>query len=165
MTIRIATLFFVILATMAPAHAQESEPPKRVVIAASTVFDGRGKIIHNARVVIEGAKIVAIDQKSGPVDYDLRGLTVMPGWIDAHVHLSWTFGLDGKNAGAEAATPFAKLEVAKNALATLNAGFTTVQSVGSPIDVEFREAFARRRLPGPSVLTSAQPLIGQGPQN
>src|SRR2546421_1902616 len=49
-------------------------------------------IFHNTRIVIEGSKIVAIDPKAGPVDYDLRGLTVMPGWIDAHVHLTWIFG-------------------------------------------------------------------------
>src|SRR5439155_18100288 len=49
---------------------------KRTVIAASTVLDGKGHIFHNTRIVIEGPKIVAIDPKAGPVDYDLRGLTV-----------------------------------------------------------------------------------------
>jgi len=64
---------------------------KRIVIAAGTVFDGRGKILRNTRIVIEGSKIVAIDPKAGPVDYDLRGLTVLPGWIDAHAHITWIF--------------------------------------------------------------------------
>ena len=36
-------------------------------------------------------------RQAGPVDYDLRGLTVLPGWIDAHVHITWSFGKDGKN--------------------------------------------------------------------
>src|SRR5688572_21251189 len=72
---------------------------RRVVIAAGTLFDGKGRVLRNTRVVIEGAKIVALDPKAGPVDYDLRGLTVMPGWIDAHVHITWSFGKDGKNAG------------------------------------------------------------------
>jgi len=54
--------------------------------------------MRNTRIVIEGSKIVAIDPKATPVDYDLRGLTVMPGWIDAHVHITWSFGKDGKNA-------------------------------------------------------------------
>ena len=57
-------------------------------------------MLHDTRLVIEGAKIVAIDPTAGPLDYDLRGLTVLPGWIDAHVHIAWFFGKDGKLAGA-----------------------------------------------------------------
>ena len=72
---------------------------KRIVIAVSTMLDGKGRVLHDTRIVIEGSKIVAVDPKAEPVDYDLRGLTVMPGWIDAHVHLTWIFGKDGKNAG------------------------------------------------------------------
>jgi imidazolonepropionase-like amidohydrolase len=72
---------------------------QRIVIAASTVLDGKGGVLRDTRIVIEGPKIVAIDPKAGPVDYDLRGLTVLPGWIDAHVHITWSFGRDGKNAG------------------------------------------------------------------
>jgi imidazolonepropionase-like amidohydrolase len=68
----------------------------RIVIAASTVLDGKGGVLHDTRIVIEGSKIVAIDHKAGPVTYDLRGLTVLPGWIDAHVHITWTFGANGK---------------------------------------------------------------------
>src|SRR3984893_2742020 len=71
---------------------------KRIVIAASTVLDGKGRVLRNTRIVIEGSKIVAIDPKASPVDYDLRGLTVLPGWIDAHAHVTWSFGKDGKNA-------------------------------------------------------------------
>src|SRR6266852_85869 len=72
---------------------------KRIVIGASTVLDGQGHVLRNTRIVIEGSKIVAVDPKAGPVDYDLRGLTVLPGWIDAHVHITWSFGPDGKYAG------------------------------------------------------------------
>src|SRR5688572_4258757 len=79
--------------------AQTPAPNKRIVIAASAVFDGNGRVLSDTRIVIEGAKIVAIDPKAGPVDYDLRGFTVLPGWIDAHVHLTWSFGKDGKNVG------------------------------------------------------------------
>src|SRR4029077_7448135 len=68
---------------------------KRVVIAASTVLNGKGRVLRNTRIESDGTKIVAIDRRAGPVDYDLRGLTVLPGWIDAHVHITWTFGKDG----------------------------------------------------------------------
>ena len=137
---------------------------KRTVIAASTVLDGKGHIFLNTRIVIEGSKIVAIDPKAGPVDYDLRGLTVMPGWIDAHVHLTWIFGKDGKNAGQGGTIPEAVYAAASNAYVTLMAGFTTVQSIGSLADIPLREAIAKGSLPGPRILTSAEPLVGRGPQ-
>ncbi|HEV2913438.1 MAG TPA: amidohydrolase family protein [Pyrinomonadaceae bacterium] len=143
--------------------AQTLAPKRqRIVIAASTVLDGRGRVLRNTRIVIEGSKIVAIDPKAGPVDYDLRGLTVLPGWIDAHVHITWSFGRDGKNAGAGGTTQEAAYQAASNAWVTLMAGFTTVQSVGSPTDVPLRESIARGTLPGPRILTAVEPLMGRG---
>ena len=138
------------------------QTPKRVVIAANTILDGKGHVLRNTRIVVEGSKIVAIDPKAGPVDYDLRGLTVMPGWIDAHVHLTWIFGKDGKNAGQGGTTPAAIYSAASNAYVTLMAGFTTVQSIGSPADIPLRDAINKGLLPGPRILTSAEPLVGQG---
>jgi imidazolonepropionase-like amidohydrolase len=137
---------------------------KRIVIAASALLDGKGRVLHNTRIVIEGSKIVAIDPKAGPVDYDLRGLTVLPGWIDAHVHITWSFGKDGKNAGSGGTTPEATLQAASNAWVTLMAGFTTVQSVGSPADLPLRDAIAKGSLPGPRILTAVEPLMGRGDQ-
>lgn len=136
--------------------------PKRIVIAASTVLDGKGRVLHNTRIVIEGSKIAAIDPKAGPVDYDLRGLTVLPGWLDAHVHITWSFGKDGKNAGPAGTTQEAAYESAANAWVTLMAGFTTVQSVGSPTDLPLRDAISTGKLPGPRILTAVEPLVGQG---
>lgn len=162
-----AVLWIVVLrpCTMAqPTSQPTSERKPRIVIAASTVLDGRGRVLHNTRVVIEGSKIVAIDPKAGPVNYDLRGLTVMPGWIDAHVHLTWFFGKDGKLAGAEATPAEAAFAAASNAWVMLMAGFTTVQSVGSPADLPLRDAITRGMLPGPRILTSAEPLTGRGEQ-
>lgn len=144
------------------SQGRATEHGKRIVIAADTLFDGKGKVLHDTRMVIEGAKIVAIDAKAGPVDYDLRGLTVMPGWIDAHVHITWSFGPDGKNAGQGGTTPEAAYAAASNANATLLAGFTTVQSVGSPVDIPLREAIAHGVIPGPRILTSAEAIMGRG---
>src|SRR5438552_2928095 len=142
--------------------AQTPTTSKRIVVAASTVLDGKGHVLRNARIVVEGSKIVAIDTTAGPVDYDLRGLTVLPGWIDAHVHITWSFGKDGKNAGPGETTQDAAYRAAANAWVTLMAGFTTVQSVGSPNDVPLRDAIAKGSLPGPRILTANQPLAGQG---
>jgi imidazolonepropionase-like amidohydrolase len=133
---------------------------KRTVIAANFVLDGRGKLLRDTRIVVEGGKIVAINPKAEPVDYDLRGLTVMPGWIDAHVHITWSFGPDGKNAGGGGTTPELVLRSASNAWLTLMAGFTTVQSMDNA--VALRDAIAAGLLPGPRILTNVAALAGQG---
>jgi imidazolonepropionase-like amidohydrolase len=142
----------------APASPQK----KRIVIAARVLFDGRGHVLRDTRIVVEGSKIVALDPKATPVDYDLRNFTVMPGWIDSHVHITWSFGADGKNAGADETTQFAAYQAASNAWRTLMAGFTTVQSVGSPADVPLRDAIAKGEIPGPRILTAVEPLEGKG---
>src|SRR5437588_8413675 len=153
-----------ILVVCAPQSisSQTSMQSKRIVIAASTVLDGKGHVLRNTRIVIEGSKIISIDPKAGPVTYDLRGLTVLPGWIDSHVHITWSFGRDGKNAGPGETTQDAAYAAASNAWLTLLAGFTTVQSVGSPTDVPLRDAIAKGSLPGPRILTAIEPLFGQG---
>ena len=126
------------------------------------VLDGRGEVLRNTRVVIEADRIVALDPAAAPVDYDLSGLTVLPGWIDAHVHLTWIFGKDGKNTAGGDITEDAPYRTAANAWTTLMAGFTTVQSVGSERDVHLRDTIAEGLLPGPRILTSLDGLIGQG---
>ncbi|MFZ0819591.1 MAG: amidohydrolase family protein [Candidatus Acidiferrales bacterium] len=160
----LGTLGVCVLAQGIHSQAPVQSPPanRRIVIAASTVLDGKGGVMHNTRIVIEGSKIVAIDPKAGPVDYDLRGLTVLPGWIDAHVHITWSFGPNGKNAGAGGTTQEAAYQAASNAFVTLMAGFTTVQSVGAPNDVPLRDAIAKGILAGPRILTAVEPLQGRG---
>src|SRR5690242_18797239 len=145
-------------------QAQTPAPARRIVIAAGTILDGKGNVIKNSRIVVEGDRIVAIHPKASPVDYDLRGLTVLPGWIDAHAHTTWSFGKDGKNAGAGETTQDAAYKAAANAWVTLTAGFTTIQSVGSPTDLPLRDAIARGELPGPRILTAVEPLVGRGEQ-
>jgi imidazolonepropionase-like amidohydrolase len=157
-------VFATALVAIAPSgRAQTSSAPqKRIVIAAKTILDGRGHVLHDTRIVVEGSKIVAIDAKAGPVDYDLGTLTVLPGWIDAHVHITWSFGRDGKNAGAGGTSQEDAYQAASNAFVTLMAGFTTVQSVGAPNDVPLRDAIAKGLLPGPRILTAVEPLQGRG---
>jgi imidazolonepropionase-like amidohydrolase len=144
------------------ASSQVSAPGKRIVIAACTVLDGKGGVLHDARIVVDGSKIVGIDPKAGPVDYDLRGLTVLPGWIDAHAHITWNFGKDGKNAGMSGTTQEDAYQSASNAWVTLMAGFTTVQSPGAANDIPLRDAIAKGKLAGPRILTAVEPLFGQG---
>src|SRR5689334_19004242 len=169
-TIRVASfiIFLAIFAVIGAAAESNPAPVSpqrtRVVIAAKMLFDGRGKVLRGTHIVVEGSKIVALDPKATPVDYDLREFTVMPGWIDSHVHITWSFGADGKNAGADETTQFAAYQAESNAWRTLMAGFTTVQSVGSFTDVPLRDAIAKIKIPGPRILTAVEPLEGKGEQ-
>jgi imidazolonepropionase-like amidohydrolase len=101
---------------------------------------------------------VRIEASATPVTYDLRGLTVLPGWIDTHVHIDWHFGPNGKLGDKDETPEQATLAYAANAWKTLQAGFTTVQALGSTHDKDLRDAIARGDIPGPRLLTSLQPI-------
>ena len=67
-----------------------------IVLQTSTILDGKGGIQKNQQIVIEGSRIREIRPGKSRPTYDLRGLTLMPGWIDAHVHLTWHFDANHK---------------------------------------------------------------------
>jgi len=164
-TASIILCFLIIVGVCATAQPNPTTAParkNRIVIGAGMLLDGRGHVLRDTRIVVEGSKIMALDPKALPVDYDLRGFTVLPGWIDSHVHITWSFGENGKNAGADGTTQFAAYQSASNAWLTLMAGFTTVQSVGSPTDVPLRDEIAKGAIPGPRILTAIEPLEGRG---
>ncbi len=152
---RIAAIGVLLLAT-APLAAAE-----RVTIRAGRLIDGRGHARGAATVVVEDGRIVSVSGKTdGTPTYDLRRFTLLPGLIDVHAHVGWHFNgqdrlhTDGDGESADEAA----LAGAANAYATLAAGFTTIQSPGSPDDGPLRDAVARRGLPGPRILTSLEPL-------
>jgi imidazolonepropionase-like amidohydrolase len=139
--------------TVAPAAAQQ------VTIRAAAVLDGKGGVFRNAVVAVEGSRIVKVgDGAAETVTYDFQRFTVLPGMIDAHVHVGNHFGKDGRAVTPGETPAEAALYGAANAYAMLMAGFTTVQSIGSPTDVPLRDAIASGRLPGPRLLTAVNPL-------
>ena len=94
--------------------------------------------------------------------YDLARLTVLPGWIDVHVHPTWHFDANGRLAGENEPKERTVLAGAANSWKMLAAGFTTVESLGSPLDEDLRDAIEHRGLPGPRILTSLEPISGRG---
>src|SRR3954451_19411918 len=76
-----------------PSHAQSAgraeDTPARIVIRTPVLLDGKGGMLEDQQVVIEGSKILSVGPGIGPVTHDLAGLTLMPGWIDTHVHMGW----------------------------------------------------------------------------
>lgn len=125
-----------------------------VTIRAARVFDGTGKIIPNGVVAVQGSKIIAVDQRQGPVTYDLGDVTLLPGLIDVHVHLNWIFNSQGKYGGGGDTADYTTQAVLENARRTLMAGFTTVQSLGAASDKPLRDAIAAGVVVGPRLLTS-----------
>jgi imidazolonepropionase-like amidohydrolase len=133
------------------------------IIRAPRVIDGRGHLYRNAAVVVDGTKIVAIDEHPKRADIELADATLMPGGVDTHVHIGWHFDAAGKSAPGEADSKEPPAEMAlyaaENAYRTLMGGVTTVQSLGAPIDKPLREAIARGTLPGPRILTALDPIF------
>jgi imidazolonepropionase-like amidohydrolase len=138
------------------AFAAQASPS--ITIRAGRVLDGRGGVARDILLQIDDGRITRIGRGTGKVTHDLSTSTLMPGWIDTHVHIGWHFGKDGRfdNSGE---TPAQRaLYGAENAYATLRSGFTTVQSVGEAADVDLRAAIARGILPGPRLLTSIRQI-------
>ena len=125
-----------------------------IAIRVETAFDGKGGTLRNVTLRVDGSRITAIDANASDGTYDLRGLTVMPGWIDTHVHIGTHFGPDGR-ASNDGETPAQEaLAGAGNLYATLMAGFTTVRSVGAASDGDLRASIASGVIPGPRLLSS-----------
>ncbi|HKH47959.1 MAG TPA: amidohydrolase family protein [Thermoanaerobaculia bacterium] len=152
---RFLLLLPLLLATAGTVLAADS-----VTIRVGKLLDGRGGAIEDATITVQGSKIVSVERGgNGTPTWDLRGLTVMPGGIDTHVHLTWHFDENDRLADDEK-EPASRtaLYAVENGLVTLRSGITTVQSLGAPLDKEIRDAIARGIVPGPRVLTSLEPL-------
>ena len=144
-----------LFAAATPLTAQEP-----IVIRVGTLIDGKGGARRNATVVVEAGRIKSIGQATqGRVSYDFPQLTLLPGLIDTHVHMDTHFGKSGKATSEGETAQESMLYAAENAYAMLDNGFTTAQSIGSPLDRPLRDAIARGILPGPRLLTSISPIL------
>jgi len=135
---------------------------KSVIIRSTRVIDGTGRTIERATVVIRGNRIVAV----GP-DRDLsisgratkidgRGLSVLPGLIDCHVHLCLGAEPDVVDAITKETSSLILLKSSRAARQTLESGFTTVRDVGSRDHSIFtlQEAIGRGIVPGPRIVAA-----------
>src|SRR5262245_42062651 len=122
-----------------------SQEPAPVIIHVGTLLDGKGGVQRNTNIVVQGTKIARIDPKAAKPNYDLATLTVIPGMIDTHVHINWHFGKDGRYEPRAESPEAERQYTIENLKATLMAGFTTVQSVGTQSDVRIRDDVATNR--------------------
>jgi imidazolonepropionase-like amidohydrolase len=173
----VCTLFLLCLATLGAQQGRGAAPAGQqaagrgqgrgrggqpVTIHAARILDGKGGVIDNGVITIQGSKITAVGPAAAgqTYTYDLGSATVLPGMIDVHVHLNWYFGPNGKYGEPNVPPDYVGQAIQANARATLMAGFTTVQSVGWNGDPALREAIAAGIITGPRLLTSVLQIQG-----
>jgi imidazolonepropionase-like amidohydrolase len=167
---KIRRSLMLVVALVAFAFQLFAQPSsKSVVIHAGHVLDVKtGKLLSDQAIVIEDGKIVSVGASaeakppSDAVRIELPDATVLPGLIDAHTHLTMDPKFGYEELGLS--IPRETLIGAKNARATLQAGFTTVRNVGASgySDVALRDAINAGDVPGPRMLVSGPPLTITG---
>jgi imidazolonepropionase-like amidohydrolase len=149
-----------------PAGLSAQTAPARTLIRAGHVIDVHsGKEAADQTIVVTGDSITAIaatastPKQAGDTEIDLHNMTVLPGLIDVHTHLTMDTNFDPYH---ELSTSVAKSALigARNAKVTLDAGFTTVRNVGASgfADVDLRDAINEGLVEGPHMQVSGPPL-------
>lgn len=145
------------ISLMTPGYAQE----KMTVIRAGTLIDGTGAApLKDAVILVQGERIVkvgaglAIPRNAEVVD--LSAKTVLPGFIDAHTHITSQNGSERTIDRMSATGADFSLVGAINAKRMLMAGFTTVRDLGSTgfADLAIKHAIERGDFPGPRMFVS-----------
>ena len=139
--------------------------PTRQVIRHARLFDSAaGAFRDHSTLVIEGDRIVAVTQEPLVVDdaacvIDAAGRAVLPGLIDAHVHVVAT----SHDLAASALAPASLVAAESSQLmaAMLRRGFTTVRDAAGA-DRGLREAVARGLFEGPRLFIAGQPISQTG---
>ena len=156
--------FFLCLSLATVASAQT------FVLRATHIFDSAtGKISTPGLVVVAKGRIQAVGGvvPAGAVVIELGDATLMPGFIDAHTHLTSEFNPDYNGAtlkGLQMTIPEKSIRATVNARKTLMAGFTTVRDVGASdfIDVGLRNAINAQIVSGPRMLVAVHALGSTG---
>ncbi len=151
-----------------PVATGQSGPAasKRTLVRAGHLLDVKtGKLADAQTIVVVGDTIQSIGPTAaataqpGDTVLDLGGMTVMPGLIDVHTHITGNPDFDPYRELAQTDAREAINGVA-NARTTLLAGFTTVRNVGAGgyTDVDLRDAINEGQVPGPHMEVSGPPL-------
>ncbi|HKW96125.1 MAG TPA: amidohydrolase family protein [Bryobacteraceae bacterium] len=147
-------------------------PSGPVVLKAARMFDGKSdRVVSPGVVVIVAGKIQGVGPEAevpqGATTIDLGDATLLPGFMDAHTHLSEQASDDWKQDALDRLRkPAAEraLDATEYARKTLMAGFTTVRDVGSSdfIDVGLRNAIRDGKIAGPRMLVAVHAIGSTG---
>ncbi|WP_375745068.1 amidohydrolase family protein [Corallococcus interemptor] len=167
---RRALLFGSLLWSLSSASA--AEPARVQVLKAARLFDAKaGKVVTPGVVVVSEGRVVGVGPKApvpeGASVVDLGDATLLPGFMDAHTHLTVEPGPDWRKDlidSFQRTIPEQTLDTLPWARATLMAGFTTVRNLGAEdfIDVGLRNAIARGIVVGPRILAATSSLSSTG---
>lgn len=158
-------LFFtaIFLCTLLTVHAQ-----KYYLYCGNLIDVRQGKVVKDMTIIVDGNTIESVEsgfKKPGKNDQliDLKGKTVMPGFIDMHVHIESETNpkkYEEQFRLNEADKAFRSTVYAKR---TLMAGFTTVRDLGgSGVNISMRKAIAAGYIDGPRVYTAGKALATTG---
>ncbi|MBL8265736.1 metal-dependent hydrolase family protein [Steroidobacter sp.] len=162
-------LALAMIAAAGSVHAAETSQP--VVLKAAYLFDSKsGTLSNGGTVVVEGNKIKAIGAGSVPANakvIDLGDATLLPGFIDAHTHITSEIQADyykGFHTDMYRFAPEQSHYAAVYAKRTLEAGFTTIRNLGAGefVDVGLRNAVNVDVTPGPTILTAVHAIGSTG---
>ena len=151
-------LFFIFL-----LFIQVDANSKSLLIKPKQILDVRSGMLVNADILIESGVIVKVSKNIPVMSHyeiiDLQDMTILPGLMDAHVHLTGNTDLKG-HEGISESSYLATIYGVKNAKQTLMAGFTTVRNVGASnySDVALRDGIDQKAILGPTLLVSGPPL-------
>ena len=138
----------------------------QTIIHAGQLFDAAaGEVIEEATIAVEGDRIQAVQMGYvGEPDIDLTGAFVMPGWIDAHVHIGGELSPDSFVEEFTLEPADLALRAVPYAERTLMAGFTTVRDLGTDHGVaqSVRRAVAEGHIVGPRIFTAGKSLATTG---
>jgi len=148
------------------AHAAMAADP--IAVKAGTLIDGTGSApVRNAVILVEDGRITAVGTSvtipRGARIIDLSGWTVLPGFIDAHVHMVGRIIGEGYNWEDSPVRDLPQEDAirgVRNARLTLNAGFTTVRNVGATdfSDIALRNMIDEGVVEGPRIIAAAHAI-------
>ena len=153
--------FLTALAAVPVSLAAQAAPVTTAVKAARMLDLASGQMVANPVIVIQGNRIVSLGQATVPKDarvVDLGDVTLLPGFIDLHTHLSSEISAASFTAPVTLTMADLAFSAANNARKTALAGFTTVRDFGGDVTVALGKAVERGTVIGPHVVPSREAL-------